>query len=94
MTAWRVIGPGETLFWGFDWDDNDWLGSQTLSTSTWTISPTGPTLSSPTMPTTTTTQTKITGCTFGVQYTLRNAVTTSGGETGVRDIILRCTGSP
>jgi hypothetical protein len=93
MSAYRVIGPGETLIWNVDWDAEDWLGTATISSSSWTISPTGPVLSGQ-INDSTTTQTKISGCTYGVQYTLRNTVTASDGQVGVRDIQLRCTDSP
>lgn len=92
MSAFIIIGPGETLSLGFDWDDEDWLGSETISTSAWTVYPTATTASSSN--TTTTTSVKLSGCTFGLTYTLRNTITTDGGQTGVRDIMVRCTGSP
>lgn len=93
MTAFKTIGPGETITWEFDWDADDWLGSATISTSTWTISPSGPTLSGQ-VNDSTTTQVNVSGCTYGTQYTLRNTITASDGQVGVRDIQLRCTDSP
>jgi hypothetical protein len=89
MSAFAVIGPGETLLWGFDWDDEDWLGTETISTSNWTVGPAGPTLSSGTNDNTTT-SIKASGFSFGKEYRLRNTVTTSGGQTGTRELVLRC----
>jgi hypothetical protein len=93
MSAFLVIGSGETLTIGFNWDDQDWLGTETISSSSWTIGPSGPTLSA-SANNTTTTSVKVSGCTYGQQYTLRNTVGTSGSQTGVREIQLRCTDSP
>lgn len=85
--AYLVIDPAETLNYTFDWEGR--LGAATISTSTWSISPTGPTLSSPTN-TTTTATTLIAGCTAGAIYTLTDTITTSAGTTEQRSICLRC----
>ena len=87
------MGPAEKLDWTFNWDDEDWLGSETISTSAWTVGPTGPTVSNQTNDATTATC-RITGLTYGVQYVLKNDIVTSGGQFGTRSIVIRCTDSP
>lgn len=83
------IRVGETLTWGFDWDEDDWLGTETIASSAWTITPSGPTLSQAALATPAT-SVKITGVEFGMTYALANAITDSSGQVGVRAIVLRC----
>lgn len=85
----RLIDPNEKLDYGFDWTTDGWIASDTISTSTWSVSPTGPTLSGAAS-TTTTTSVFITGCTHGLIYSLTNQITTAAGRIGERTITLRC----
>ena len=68
---------------GFDW--TDWLAeigaSETISSSSWVVSPTGSiTLSSSSIVTgAKKTQVKLTGGTVGTKYTLTNSIVTSSG---------------
>lgn len=83
-----VIDPDALLDYSVDW--SDWLPStDTIATSTWSISPSGPTLSSSTNDTTTTTI-WVDGCTAGVTYTLTNHITTADGREDDRTITLQC----
>ena len=75
-------GPDEVLDYAGDW--SDWLGSDTIVTSTWTV-PTGLAKDSDTA-TTTTTTVWLSGGTLGEQYDLENCVETSAGRTACRTI--------
>jgi hypothetical protein len=78
-----VIDPDAKLDYGHNWAD--WLPSgTTIASSTWTITPTGPTLSSGSN-STTATVTYVNGCTAGVTYTLTNRITVSGTVTRTED---------
>lgn len=86
----RLIDPAEKLDFGFDWSTDGWLGAtDTVSASSWSVSPSGPTLSGATNDTTST-MVYITGCTHGVIYSLTNQITTTVGRIGERTITLRC----
>ena len=83
-----IIDPDAKLDYGFDW--SDWLATgDTLSTSTWAITPTGPTLSDDSNDTTETVV-WVTGCTSGVTYTLTNSVVDNDGREDDRSITLVC----
>lgn len=85
-----LIDPAEKLDYGFDWSDG-WLGvsGDTVTASTWAVSPTGPTLSAAAN-TTTATTVFMTGCTHGKIYSLTNQITTSLGRIGERTLTIRC----
>ena len=87
----RLIDPSEKLDFGFNWTADGWIGTDTISgsLSTWSVTPTGPTLSGAAN-TTTTTSTFITGCTHGQFYSLTNQITTTAGRIGERTISIRC----
>lgn len=70
--------PDEVLDYGFDW--SAWLAGDTIATSTWTITPSGPTSSNPTKDATSTTV-WLSGGTNGGQHTVVNRITTAGGRT-------------
>lgn len=76
--------PGELLDYVNDWED--WLGTDTILTSTWDI-PTGVTYSTDTF-TTTTATIWVSGGSSDTVYTLTNTITTVGGRTAVRYIVL------
>ena len=68
----------------------DWIGSDTISVSTWTVSPTGPTLSADAINNTTkVTTTFVEGGTHGVDYTLTNSITTATGLKKRRSILIQ-----
>ena len=75
-------GPDEVLDYAGDW--SDWLGSDTIVTSTWTV-PTGLTKDSDTA-TTTTTTVWLSGGTLGEQYDVEACIETAGGRTACRTI--------
>jgi hypothetical protein len=68
--------PDAKLDYGFDWAT--WLGSDTISSSSWTV-PTGLTKVSDTNDTTTTTV-WLSGGTAGVSYRVVNSIVTAGGR--------------
>ena len=90
-----LVRPGQKLDWSFDY--SDWLGVDTLSSSAWTVSPTGPTLSSgsntDTVATTFVDDTAL-AMVFGREYELKNSIVTTGGRKDSRSVILRCAQGP
>ena len=85
--TYELISPSEDFNYTFNWATR--LGNATISTSTWAISPTGPTLDNQSN-TTTTATTYVSGCTKGEVYRLTNTVTTSAGTTEQQSITLYC----
>ena len=76
--------PSAVLDYTIDW--SDWLDSDTISTSTWTV-PTGLTEDSDTNTTTTATVWLSSG-TAGTQYTVINHIVTAGGREDDRSIYI------
>lgn len=80
--------PDATLDYGFDW--TAWLGSDTISTSTWTasagITPAYPEILAGSK----ITRVWVSGGTAGTDYTLTNRIVTAGGRTEERTMTLRC----
>lgn len=74
--------PDGVLDYQIDW--SDWLGTDTIVTSTWTVG-TGITKDSDTN-TTTTATIWLSGGTAGTMYTLVNRITTTDGRTDDRSI--------
>ena len=89
--TYRLIDPDEKLDFTVDW--SDWLdtGVEISGTPTWTISPTGPTISGKTNTTTAATA-FIEGATLGVTYLLQCKIVTNAAtpQTAERTITLRC----
>ena len=79
--------PDAILDYGWDW--SAWLsGGDTISASSWTV-PTG--LTTPANSRTTTTTTVwLSGGTAGAQYEVINRITTTGGRTDDRTIVIQC----
>lgn len=78
--------PDSTALYSIDWAP--WLGGGAISSSTWTVLPSGPTLSGESL-SGTVTSVKMSGGTRGVLYQLVNTVTTATGVTEQRAIVLR-----
>jgi len=68
----------------------DWLGTDTISTSTWTV-PAGITQSTPATNTTTTATVWLSGGTAGRTYTIANKIVTAGGRTAERSFQVKVT---
>lgn len=80
--------PEATLDYTIDWDQDDWLGSDTITgTPTWTV-PSGLTLSSQSNTTTAATA-WISGGTADNDYDVECKITTTGGRTDERTIRLQ-----
>jgi hypothetical protein len=80
--------PSAVLDYTIDWDGDDWLGSDTITgTPTWTLQG-GITLSSQSNTTTAATA-WIAGGTHGTDYLASCRITTTGGRTDERSILLR-----
>lgn len=84
MASFFVKDPDSVLDYQENWAT--WLGSDTISASTWTV-PTGITKDSDTN-TTTTTTIWLSGGTAGEAYTLTNRIVTAGGRTSDRSIVV------
>ena len=80
----RTKEDSEVLDYIEDW--SDWLGSDTISTSVWSV-PSGITEDSESE-TTTTATIWISGGTNNSNYVVTNTITTAGGRTGVRSFLL------
>lgn len=80
-----IKAPDEVLDYSLDW--TLWLSGDTLSTSTWTV-PLGLTAVTSSFTTKITTQ-WISGGTLGTSLSVINEVTTAGGRTGERTILLQ-----
>lgn len=83
-----IIDPDAKLDYSVDW--TDWLnGVDVIDTSTWAITPTGPTLSAPTHDDTGTIV-WVDGCTVDTTYRLTNSIVTDDGREDDRTITLHC----
>jgi hypothetical protein len=76
--------PHAILDYQVDW--SEWLGADTISTSTWTV-PAGLTLEAETE-TGTTATVWLSGGTAGQSYTVTNRIVTDGGRTDDRSITI------
>ncbi len=90
-----LIDPQETLDYTCDWStflDDGGSPSDTISTSSWTITDAGspaPTLSGETN-TSNSATVFVQGCTLGEVYRLSNKIVTAQGRTAERTHTLRC----
>lgn len=87
----KVKDPQAILDYTFNYHDpsDDYLGTDTLATSTWSVLPSGLTITAPSASFTTTTSTVwASGGTAGTKYTLTNHITTAGGRTDERSFEL------
>jgi hypothetical protein len=80
-----IKDPAAVLDYNEDW--SDWLGTDTIATSTWSV-PTGITMGAYSH-TTTVSTVWLSGGTAGTNYTVRNTITTVGGRTDVRSVIIK-----
>ena len=78
--------PNARLDYGFDWAA--WLGTDTITASTWAVDPSGPTLSSQTFSTTRTTV-WVAGGAAGTSYKITNHITTAAGREDDRTFKLK-----
>ena len=91
----RLIDPDEKLDYSCDWStflDDGGSPSDTITTSTWSITDAGspvPTLSGETN-TTNSATVFVKGCTLFEVYRLSNKIVTAQGRTAERTITLRC----
>ncbi len=88
----RLIDPDETLDYSCDWTDFlEDAGSPTdaVQTSTWSVTPSGPTLSGERLDGKTA-SVFASGAVLGRVYRLSNRVVTLQGRTAERSVTLRC----
>ena len=78
----------DDLDYSIDWSATMTSDGDTISLSTWTVNPTGPTLDNQSS-TTTATTTYVSGGTVGTDYTVTNQITTAGGRVYNRSFIVR-----
>lgn len=83
-----IKDPDAVLDYGFDW--TKWLGSDTISESTWTASAGITKVTPEILPGGKITRVWVNGGTAGTDYTLTNRVVTAGGRTEERTMTLRC----
>lgn len=86
LIAEQSLDPLETKDFTLDWEAR--LGSDTISSSSWTI-PSGLAITNSSN-TTTTTTVWLAGGMPGVHYEVINEITTSGSRTLKRTIVIRC----
>lgn len=79
-----IKDPDSVLDYAVDW--SDWLGTDTIATSSWTV-PTGITNDSDSN-TTTVATVFLSGGTIGQRYDLVNRITTAAGRTADRTITI------
>jgi hypothetical protein len=87
----KVKDPQATLDYTFNYADpsDNYLGTDTLATSAWSVTPTGLTITAPGATfTITTTTVWASGGSAGTKYTLTNHITTVGGRTDDRSFEL------
>jgi hypothetical protein len=87
-TSVQLQDPGETLDYSVDWTVRLAAGDS-VATSAWAISPSGPTLSGATE-TGSVATTLVTGLVLAGIYRLTNTVTTAEGQTMRESITIRC----
>lgn len=80
--------PTELLDRTIDWSTRG-LGTDTISTSAWTVTPTGPTMNNLSNDATTTTM-WLTGGVAGTVYKITNTIVTTGGRTMQETISFLC----
>lgn len=88
MPEYTSIDVGEKLDYTLGWDDQDWLGTDTVASSSWSIvsGGAGLTLTGQTFDATSTT---VFGeSTASGTWRLRNSITTAGGRKGVEDLVV------
>ncbi len=88
MPAIFVKDPQGVLDYTNNWNDGYLETGETISTSVWAITPNGLTQDSESETTTTATIT-VSGGTHGVLYSCSNRITTSGGRTDDRVLLVR-----
>lgn len=81
-----IKDPNAKLDYGFDW--SAWLVTDTITASTWVVSPAGPTLSGATFSPTKTTI-WVDGGTADTKYRLTNHITTTAGRIDDRSFNLK-----
>lgn len=87
---WVIQSPTEKLDWHENWSDFMGAGDDILSSS-WSISPQGPTLSNESLEASTFISTVfVSELELGVSYQLRNTIVTNFGREASREIVIRC----
>jgi hypothetical protein len=80
--------PNELVDYGIDWSLR--LGSDTISSSSWSVSGTDSSLTVDSDDNdTTTTEVRLSSGTLGVTYSVKNTVVTAGGQTFEQTTLLR-----
>lgn len=89
--AYKLIDPQEVLDYGIEWSGflAEVEPADSISLSTWSITPAGPVLSSDSV-TGDVARVFVAGAAKGALYQLSNWITTSQGRTAERSITLRC----
>lgn len=87
--AYETQDPDESLTYSISWAS--WLaGGATISSGTWSISPSTGVTVSDLGESGTTSSARVSGLTRGVVYSLTNQIVSSDGDTGEKSIAIRC----
>lgn len=85
----KLKDPDSVIDFGFNWATNYLATGETISTSTWAVTPSGLTLASTATNTTSQASIFVSGGTAGQIYRLANTITTSLSRTVERTIQIR-----
>ena len=88
MSAFRTIAPAEKKTFAVEW--TSWLADgDTVASATWTISPTGPTVTD-LGESGTISSVSVESCTFRKIYRVKGLMTSAAGEIGQQTVEIRC----
>ena len=88
--AFELQSAAEALTWAFDWDDGPWLADgDSVSSASWAISPTGPTVSD-LGEVSNVSSVRVSAMTAGKIYRLTCTMVSTAGDTGEQTIGFRC----
>lgn len=88
MPDYTTLDVGEKLDYTLGWDDEDWLGTDTIATSSWALISGGTGLTISGQSSTATTATVFGEATASGTWRLRNSIVTAGGRKGVEDLVI------
>ena len=85
-----VKDPDEVIDYTVDWEAESWLAtSETISTSTWSVSPSGTLTVDSDSNDTTTATVMLSAGTVGITYRVTNEITTNQSRTGHKTVVVR-----
>jgi hypothetical protein len=85
----KLKDPDEIIDWTHDWNDGWLSASETISTSVWTITPSGSLAQTSESETTNTATIFLNSGNVGTLYRVTNRITTNQSRTAERTIVIR-----